>query len=104
MTSYVFIPKSYSIYQQALSLAKEDPQVIVQLGENIKDAVFNSTDIARGLAKFVISVSGTSGEGTLIVNGRRENNSWVLQQVTFISDHLPEAHRVYAKKRNFGHN
>jgi len=84
-----------------LSLAKEDPHVVSQLGGNIKDAVFNSTDIARGLATFVISVSGTSGEGTLIVNGRRENNNWVLQRVTFTSDHLSEAHLVYAEKRKF---
>ena len=95
-TSYVFIPKSYDIYQQALSLAKKDPQVIIILGENIKDAVFNSSNIARGLATFKISVSGTLGQGLLIVNGKRKNGEWVMERVTFESDLLEQQLLLYS--------
>ena len=93
--AYLFIPKSYDIYQQAIGLAREDSTVRSILGENISAGLFAFSKVSHRMARFEIPVSGSSGTGTLLVYGNRKENEWVLDNVFFINDELPGRYVVF---------
>ena len=83
--SYIYIPKTYSIYNEAIELAKKDEKVISVLGDEIEDGLFAYSKIYHGNAKIEIPVSGNKGEGELLVYGHKVENKWVLKNVYFLT-------------------
>ncbi len=95
--AYVYIPKSYPIYQEALELARKDQKVKLVLGDNINDALFGYSKISRGLARFEIPISGNKGAGELLVYGSKKEDVWVLDNVYFKAETLTKRYVLYGK-------
>ncbi len=93
--AYLFIPKSYSIYQEAMDLARNDAVVREALGNDIDDGLFVYSRVSRGHAKFEIPLTGTNGEGLLIVTGEKIDTQWTLQYVLFESEPGARRHAVF---------
>ena len=95
--AYLFIPKTYPIYQQALTLTKKDLKAQELLGSNIKDELFAYSKISRGLARIEVGVSGSNGNGELHVFGHKKDNLWVLDNVYLYHSTLPKRHVIYGQ-------
>ncbi len=97
IAAYLYIPKSYNIYYQALELAKRDQLLIDKLGSDITDSLFTYSRISRGLARIEVKITGSKDSGLLLINGKKINNDWVLTSVLF--EHTPNSKR-YAIFKN----
>ena len=86
--AYVVIPKTYSIYQEAMQLAENNEQVTALLGENIRDGLFAYSKISHGNATLEIPVHGDRSDGELLVYGHKQDNVWILKNVYFQAPQL----------------
>lgn len=95
--AYIFIPKTYPIYGEAIQLAKEDDRVKSILGTHIKEDVFVYSKISPGSALIEVGLNGSAGTGELLIYGSKKNNVWKLDSVFFNSSVLPKRYVVYSK-------
>lgn len=91
IVAYLFIPKTYDIYSQALELAKNDQRIIDTLGDDITDHLFAYSRISRGYARIEVTISGRKDSGLLLIRGKKINNEWILTSVLF--EHKPHSKR-----------
>ncbi len=72
--------KSTAVYQQALTAAVSNSEVVDILGEPIKTGLFPSGSINvnddAGDAQFAIPLSGPNGEGTIYLEATRTTGDW----------------------------
>lgn len=81
--AYLYIPKTYAIYQQAIGIAKNDPMVRSALGGNISDSMFAYSKISHGFANIEVTLYGDKGEGLLEIRGVKKDGTWQLKNVFF---------------------
>lgn len=89
--AYLVIPRSYSIYNQAIDVAKNDQYIRDTLGNDICDSVFIYSHINKGLARIEVSISGSKDSGLLLIRGKKEKDKWELISVLF--EHKPNSKR-----------
>lgn len=86
--------KSSDAYQQALSKAKANPDVIRALGTPIHEGFFTSGSInvngASGNADLAIPISGAKGKGTIYVEAHKSAGEWSFSQLAVKVDQTNE--------------
>ena len=97
--AYLYIPKSYNIYSQAIEMAKRDMFVKSKLGDNINDSLFAYSNIHKGMAKIEVTITGDKGSGLLVINGNKTDNNWKLTSVLFEHDSIGKRYAVYKSKK-----
>jgi len=77
--------KNSTPYEYTVELAKNDPQIIAALGDNIDtDGMFSgniSFDDDGGDADFVIPIKGSKGKGSLVVTAEKIDGEWVYEKL-----------------------
>lgn len=99
VAAYLYIPKTYAIYGEALELARRDSFVRSTIGDNISDSLFAYSNIHRGLAKIEVAIAGEKGEGLLLIRGKKIEESWQLTSVLFEVDSTDRRHLIYSDKK-----
>lgn len=93
--AYLFIPKSYPIYQQAMEYARNDDKLKTELGSNISDGLWVYSRVKHGNAFFEIPLAGNQSEGILQVYGRKKGSDWILDRVFFLEHVDARRYLVY---------
>ncbi len=80
--------KNSSPYVYALELAKDNPEVVSALGEDIEpDGIFKG-DISiknnTGHADIKIPVEGDKGKGTIVIKGDKYDDDWTYEELYII--------------------
>jgi hypothetical protein len=82
--------KSSDVYQQAVAIARADPQVTQALGLPIEEGFFASGSIETsgpsGKAALAIPVSGSKGSGTIFLEARESVGEWSFSKLVFEVD------------------
>lgn len=102
VVAFLWIPKTYSIYKDAMALAKQDSYVFEQVGANLADGIFVYSKIQRGYAEIEIPISGDKASGMLLVRGKKTNHQWQLTEVYFYPGNKSEASKK-GRKSIFHH-
>lgn len=99
ISAYLYIPKTYAIYQQAIEIAKNDPMVRSALGENISDSMFAYSKISHGFANIEVTLYGDKGEGLLEIRGVKKDQQWQLKNVFFSQAPTFKRRALFSLKR-----
>lgn len=83
ISAYLYIPKTYSIYHQAMQIAQNDAVIRFTLGENINESMFAYSKINHGFAHIEVTLYGEKGEGLLEVRGVKKDGTWQLKNIFF---------------------
>lgn len=91
VVAYLYIPKTYDIYNQALEFAKSDRHIKDVLGSNISDSIFVYSHISKGMARIEVTIRGNKDSGLLLIRGKKKDDKWELTNVLF--EHTPNSKR-----------
>ena len=98
VVAYLTIPKTYPIYDQALTMAVKDDYVVSLLGDGIRDSLFAYSHINKGYAKIEVTLAGNKSKGRLLIRGRKVDNVWTLESVFLEQDTLKKRYLIYSGK------
>ncbi len=93
--AYLYIPKTYTIYDEALELARQDQVVSSTIGNTINDSLFVYSRISKGMAQIDVPIAGEKGAGMLLIRGRKLQNEWKLTSVSVELESSGKRHSIY---------
>lgn len=99
IAAYLYIPKTYDIYEQALEFAKSDQYLKDILGNDIRDSIFVYSHISRGAARIEVTISGNKDSGLLLIRGSKKDNNWELTNVLFEHTANSKRYAVFKKSK-----
>ncbi len=90
IAGFFYLFRNHPVYTQAVTLAKNDPDVIEVFGTPVNDGWLVSGETSEGVgsgsASFSTSISGPNASGQMNISGSKEGSEWRVTSITIYVD------------------